>query len=244
MAIYFKTKPGVYLTFYNKEIISLDVDDDVYQILPELLSCALEFALSQSFTESDGAYIPCSDDILPLEFNYNIQRLKDINILDTTYSQEKTTILFNHRNSSDGPADISWRILPQKITRPGLINTLEAFFTLLQVYILLKFRGFKGLISEIKKRGLHCKPHDEKQFQPLIASLNKACNYFPIRTKCLEWSAALALMSLRRNWMCQLQIGVQNHPFSAHAWVSVKDAVLADNPDLPQTLSVILSEPS
>jgi len=40
-----------------------------------------------------------------------------------------------------------------------------------------------------------------------------------------------------------MEIGVQNLPFVAHAWVKANDEVIADTPSLPETLSVILLEP-
>ena len=50
-------------------------------------------------------------------------------------------------------------------------------------------------------------------------------------------------MGLKRKWKCNLEIGVQNLPFAAHAWVKADDKVIADSKNLPETLSVILSEP-
>ena len=118
-----------------------------------------------------------------------------------------------------------------------------AYVLLIKVYFIINIFGFYSLIKAIKRKNIGCVRKDAKEFDILATALNQACFYFPIKTKCLEWSAALTFMGLRRKWKCNLEIGVQNLPFAAHAWVKADDKVIADSHNLPETLSVILSEP-
>jgi len=115
---------------------------------------------------------------------------------------------------------------------------------MVSVYVTAKLWRFRGLVKAIKRRrNTTSSAVDVEKYQRLVAAVNKAAFCFPVRVKCLEWSATLAVMALRRGWRCNLEIGVQNAPFAAHAWVRANDRVLADAQELPATLSVILSEP-
>ena len=77
----------------------------------------------------------------------------------------------------------------------------------------------------------------------LAAIVNKACFVYPARTKCLEWAITFVLLSLKRKWKCNLEIGVQNYPFFAHAWVECDGKVVMDSQDLRKGLGIILNEP-
>jgi len=123
---------------------------------------------------------------------------------------------------------------------------IEAYLILIYVYVTVKFFGIKHLINSIKKSSKRYSFFIEDSpdnFNELVLALNKACFFFPKGVKCLEWSVALVLMGLRRKWRCNIEIGVQNIPFSAHAWVKVGDQIIADSSDLPEKLLIILSEP-
>ena len=67
--------------------------------------------------------------------------------------------------------------------------------------------------------------------------------FFPIKVKCLEWSVVFAILAFEKNWRCNLEVGVQNMPFMAHAWVNANGKVIADDIEIPERLSIILSEP-
>ena len=118
--------------------------------------------------------------------------------------------------------------------------------TLLRVNFYIKIRGFYPTIQLIKR---DCKnpsnyiiPHD-KELKDLANILNKACLFYPTRTKCLEWAITFVLLALKRKWKCNLEIGVQNYPFLAHAWVECGGKVIMDSQDLREELAIILNEP-
>ncbi len=73
-----------------------------------------------------------------------------------------------------------------------------------------------------------------------IGALNRACLFYPKRTKCLEWSAALVYLCQRRGIDVDLVIGVSGGPFSAHAWVEFEGVVVGDDLDRRRQFAVIV----
>lgn len=107
-------------------------------------------------------------------------------------------------------------------------------------------RGFYSTIQLIKR----CRESQSNYIIPPMEDLrklanivNKACLIHPTRTKCLEWAMTFVLLALKRKWKCNLEIGVQNYPFFAHAWVECDGKVVMDSQDLREGLAIILNEP-
>jgi len=73
-----------------------------------------------------------------------------------------------------------------------------------------------------------------------ISALNRACLFYPRRTKCLEWSAALVRLCQQRGVEVDLVIGVSGGPFSAHAWVEHDGVVVGDDLDRRRQFAVIV----
>jgi len=235
------------LTYFNAEIIVLNLQKDQYIILSEYVSKIVDLALNNEFLNEKGTHVLANDkgDCLPKDFDKTIKYLQEIGIISNKQYNYPYTKKLNKGAFSAGAQNIDWRMssseLPDHVT---LLKVFEAYFILIKVYFILNVFGFNALIKTIRHKGsADCNEKDAKEFNLLVTALNKACFYFPIRTKCLEWSAALTLLGLRRKWKCNIEIGVQNLPFAAHAWVNAEGRVIADIQDLPETLSVILSEP-
>lgn len=252
--MFFHTSNFTYLTYFNDEIIVLNLYKNQYIILRKALAKVLYFALKNEFRLLNDNYILStnakSKNLSSTLFNKSIRFLRKLNILDSKDYDYPCSILLKKKKFSSGMENIDWRmsygILNDKVSKKLV---LEAYFTLLKVNVILKIGGFYRLIKKIKKEKLRnikytLQNHDADHFNTLTTALNKACFFYPTKTKCLEWSATLVLMALRRRWKCCLVIGVQNLPFIAHAWVESNDTVIADSRELPQNLSVILSEPS
>lgn len=241
----------IYLGYYNEEIIILDLKADKYYILNEILSTALEASLQNEFIFEQGKYYVIHNDIsrtkiFSIELDKALKRLIQLKIVSPRQflCQNTKKVL---RKSSDGAANIDWRMSYGTLDVPLQKRLIfEAYFILLRVHFMIKTLGFYRLIQIIKnksKKSKHFILKSSEEFEVLVHALNRACFYFPKRTKCLEWSAALVLMALSRGWKCNLEIGVQNLPFSAHAWVALDGKIIADMSDLPEKLLVILSEP-
>lgn len=244
--MYFHANKYVYLTYFNDEIIVLDLRKDQYIILPENFSEIVCLALNNKFNKVQEKYVLADNDqVLPEDFDKAIKCLQEVGILSNKAYDYPYSTQLKKGEFSAGAANIDWRMLGSDLDNKAPKKmVLEAYFSLIKVYFILKVFGFCSLIKAIKRKGKSsCIKKDSKEFNVLVTALNKACFYFPVRTKCLEWSAALAFMGLRRKYKCNIEIGVQNLPFAAHAWVKANDEVIADTADLPKTLSVILSEP-
>ena len=243
--MYFHANEYIYLTYFNDEIICLDLQKDQYILLSEL-SEVIYLALNNEFKRIQEKYVLADNEEnrLPDDFDEAIEYLREIGILSKNDYNFAYIKQLKKGEFSAGAPNIDWRMSnsdrDNKITKKMF---LEAYLSLVQVYFILNICGFFGLIKAIKQKRVDCIKVDTKKFDILVAALNRACFYFPIKTKCLEWSAALTFMGLRRKWKCNMEIGVQNLPFAAHAWVTANEQVIADIQSLPETLSLILSEP-
>lgn len=243
--MYFHTHEYIYLTYFNDEVIALDLKKDQYILLSEF-SDVVYLALNNEFNQIQGKYVLANneDNHLPDDFDDAIEYLREMEILSKNDYSYPYIRPLKKTGFSSGASNIDWRMssndLDKNLTK-GMV--LEAYLLLIKVYFIVKVYGFHGLIKAIKRKHNGAVRVDSREFNVLVAALNKACFYFPVRTKCLEWSATLTLMGLKRKWKCNIEIGVQNLPFAAHAWVKADGKVIADTQNLPETLSVILSEP-
>ncbi len=243
--MYFHPNKYIYLTYFNDEIIALDLQKDQYIFLSQF-SEVIYFALNNEFKYVQDKYVLAgnNDNHMPDDFNNAIKYLREIGVLSKINYDYSSAIQLKKTNFSAGAPNIDWRISIGDLDIKVKISMIfEAYVLLIKVYFIINIFGFYSLIKAIKRKNIGCVRKDAKEFDILATALNQACFYFPIKTKCLEWSAALTFMGLRRKWKCNLEIGVQNLPFAAHAWVKADDKVIADSHNLPETLSVILSEP-
>ena len=147
---------------------------------------------------------------------------------------------------SEGVENVDWRLPLENIHVPFNLEVVRAFLTLLKVNFYIKLRGFYPGIRLIKKarnkKRNYLIPTNE-DLRALADNVNKACFLYPMRTKCLEWAMTFVLLALKRRWKCNLEIGVQNYPFLAHAWVECDGNIVMDSEGLRDDLAIILNEP-
>ena len=117
---------------------------------------------------------------------------------------------------------------------------------LAKIHRILKHKGIKGVLDAIKATtATHKKlrqPTDQ-EINKLAAVVDAASLLYPKKTYCLAWASTFVLLSLKKNWACNLAIGIQTNPFYAHAWAEISGKVIHDDPVIAQVLSVILREP-
>ncbi len=244
--MYFHPLDYVYIAYFNGDAVVLNLKLDQYLILPERLSKHLHTAITKDLQLANGKYNLVNSDLpeLPSDFSDSIEALIDAGILSPQLKKVQSSRPLRRESVPGGASNIDWRLSPADIAEVvGIALIAEAYITLIKVYLIIKLSGFYGLIKAIEKRNITSEIVDIEKYRPLVSAVNKAAFYFPVRVKCLEWSATLALMALRRTWRCNMEIGVQNTPFAAHAWVKASDRVIADTQELIGELSVILSEP-
>lgn len=230
----------VYIAQFRDELILLDTKRDKYTICFQQFSSLLLEIIEEKQIDSQNSFsgAQASQDL------DSIQKLIDDRII------EKKDILYpfyiDRKIASDGASNVDWR-LPLENKKVNLnFSVLTAFLTLIQVHFYIKVNGFYSTIQLIKKsrriQSNYIIPQ-EKDLRNLANIVNKACLLYPTRTKCLEWAMTFVLLALKRKWKCNLEIGVQNYPFFAHAWVECNGKVVMDSQDLREGLAIILNEP-
>jgi hypothetical protein len=222
----------IYVAQFRDEAILLDVNADKYTIYFKEFSALLAKVLEGKPTSFSPQDLP------------QIQRLIDDNILKT--KDFFYPFYIDKKADSSGIANVDWR-LPLGNTKIRLnFHVLKALLTLIRVNFYMKFKGFYEVIRLIKKRrqgGSDYGIPSDAELRGLADIVNKACLLYPTRTKCLEWAITYVLLALSRGWRCNLEIGVQNYPFMAHAWVECDEKVIMDSQDLRKGLAIILNEP-
>lgn len=232
----------IYIAQFQDELILLDTKQDYYTICFKPDSEKL-IALLEGKPAEENHVSSAGSQVSPQDLT-TIQKLID----DTIIVKRDTLYPFHIdlKPNSSGVSNVDWS-LPLENKKVYLnFSVLRAFMTLLQVNFYIKFRGLHATIQLIKKsrknQSNYIIPQDE-ELRDLANIVNKACLIHPTRIKCLEWAMTYVLLALKRKWKCNLEIGVQNYPFLAHAWVECDGKVLMDSQDLREGLAIILNEP-
>ena len=226
---------------FREELILLDTKQDKYMVCSSQFSKSLldlieekPLSLKKNPLDSSSAQFLQNPDL---------HKLIEDHIIEQKYAPYPFFI--DRKFESQGVSNVSWR-LPLKNAKIHFnIKVLRALILLSQVNFYMKVRGFYATIQLIKKS---CVSKDysipqEEELRNLANVVNKACLIYPTRTKCLEWAITYVLLALKKRWRCNLEIGVQNYPFSAHAWVECNGKVVMDSQDLRKGLAIILNEP-
>lgn len=247
-SIFFHLNKQAYVSFYRTEAILLDLKKDKYIVLDSERSKLLEIILDNKFLPVEGGYSSAQAPIVDTStLNQFIHVLRNQQILDRVDHPSPYSVVIDKKKDSIGVSNIDWRLSDDDMGSFGWNKEVfVALWVLIKVHFAAKFRGFYGLIQQIRKqhrhRTIYVSP-DRKDIKSLTEALNIACTLYPTRTKCLEWATAFTLLSLRKGWRCSLVIGVQNNPFMAHAWAEVNDIIVADSQELREHLALILKEP-
>ena len=251
----FHLRDHIYIAQFRDELILLDLKQDTYTICFQSFSDLLIDLLDETKSKSENK--PATKKISPIEVNclsYSLQlksddlafvkQLIDDNIIE----EQNSPFLFHIDRKPDtyGVSNVDWRLPLDNKKVPLNGEVLKAFVTLLKINFYMKVRGFYATIQLIKN---HRKERVDyiipsgKDLRELANIVNKACLLYPTRTKCLEWAMTYVLTALKQGWKCNLEIGVQNYPFMAHAWVECDGKVVMDSQDLREGLAIILNEP-
>ena len=222
----------------------MNTKQDRYTICFQKLSELLMYLLEGKPLASEEKLLSIPDIQCSSQDLSDIQKLIDAKVLEGRVTYYPFCI--DRKIDSDGISNVDWRLpLESKKVSSG-IKLLKAFMTLLNVNFYMKFGGFYSTIQLIKKtrknQTNYSIPHDD-ELEELANLVNKACFLYPTRTKCLEWAITYVLLALKQNWKCNLEIGVQNYPFLAHAWVECDGKVIMDSQALREELAIILNEP-
>lgn len=112
----------------------------------------------------------------------------------------------------------------------SILETVTAFIGLAAFDLLLKFRGFKALISTVKRRQT-AEPltTDREICRRVRAMVDRAQMYYPKKAMCLQHSAVVAWLLRRRGVPAEMVLAACDYLPEAHAWVEVDGEVVNDS---------------
>ena len=250
----FSLTPHAYAARFDDSIIILDSTNDNYLSFIDSAAEYLQFILNSSFARNqDGTFVPSAEAVSDKsdndleELNYWIAHFIENNfICESAYSQRKT--LAPLPLQPGGLIDYQWDHKPswKPFAQTSKMQIIYAFFELARVHRLLKRNGIQGILDVIRNaRAKHTdlRQPTEREIEQLSAAIDAASLLYPKKTFCLAWAATFVLLAFKKNWSCNLAIGIQTNPFYAHAWAQVAGSVIHDDPVIAKVLSIILQEP-
>jgi transglutaminase superfamily protein/coenzyme PQQ synthesis protein D (PqqD) len=114
--------------------------------------------------------------------------------------------------------------------RPLKRETLTAFIALLAFDLLLKFRGFGSLISQVEHWPIaEPRTTNLETCRRIRAMVDRAQMYYPKKAMCLQHSAVVTCLLRRRGVPAEMILAAQHFPAKAHAWVEVAGTVVNEN---------------
>jgi hypothetical protein len=106
---------------------------------------------------------------------------------------------------------------------------VEGWLLLFYFDCLMHFGGFHKLYTAVRNQGVVAVPTRTESTHLCHAADLLSVFYFK-RVKCLQRSAATAVLLRRHGWRAELVIGVKLVPFQSHAWVEIDHSVVNDKP--------------
>lgn len=241
----FQIKSYIRFSFYNNQLIVLNLKKDNFLFFNELESLNIKNTL-MDFLKKDGNILK---ELNKKNNSENIiNKLISLDLVEvcenSTENFSKNLYNLNSAPSSGAP-NLDWKIQEfDTKNKPSIFEIFYCYLALMNVYITMSLFGFYEIIKKLKNKKIKDNNLINKEkIQKIVTALNKAAFFFPIRVKCLEWSITLCIILIKKGVKANLQIGVQNFPFASHAWVKLEDEIIADDNNLSKNLSIILSEP-
>lgn len=117
---------------------------------------------------------------------------------------------------------------PRQVARPSVVGCCVF---LLGLSVALRTAGFNRTLHWLKCRTAHValtRHHSADAVQSAEHAVALAAALYPGRALCLEQSLALYYYLRRAGVDARLRLGVQPHPFRAHAWIEYRDQPIND----------------
>ncbi len=241
---YISLSAHIYAARFGNSIIILDSTNDDYISLIDdsahYLSKIIEGEIS--YNQEKKEYECINENIQ--ELNSWIEQFLELNIIQQSNSPDKK--IAGAPLKPGGLHDYQWDTKPswKPFKQAKKYPIFKTFVQLAKVHRLLKRHGIKGVLDAINttpKTDLII-PMDI-QIQELANLVDAASMIYPKKTYCLAWAATFVMLARKNKWDSQLVIGVQAHPFYAHAWAQIDGKVIHDDPVIAKVLSFILQTP-
>jgi hypothetical protein len=120
------------------------------------------------------------------------------------------------------------------VTRRSLVppSALWCGVLIAALKLALRVSGFAPTMRWIRSRtDTRGRDADPAAIQAIAYQVALAAALYPGRARCLEQSLTLFYLLRRRGIDVQFRLGVQPHPFSAHAWVEHAGVPVNDVPE-------------
>jgi hypothetical protein len=231
----------IHAVSYNNQVIILDMKSDKYYFLqpdtiPDIMLC-----LATEFSSLQELY----DGKLPSKTSQNIKLLSKLGIIKPQKIKPSSLKPFlNEIKFSKGSTNLNWYMennINESQTTTNKLLIIKSIYYFAYLSFKIKFFSLYDAIRYVsnydaKRKGCH--PHS---IENIIKAINTALLIFPLKSKCLLWSMVTTIMLRLHNIKAHFNIGVQNMPFMAHAWVEVDGKIIADSYDIPAAMAVIFN---
>lgn len=122
--------------------------------------------------------------------------------------------------------------------RTRILLIFAAYRELLAIEFLLWRGGFAAIHRTIAEFPERASVQDHEP-ETICRALDIACVFYFKEVLCLQRSAAAVRLLRKRGIAAELVTGVQQWPFSAHAWAEVARRVVNDKPHVTAAFAVI-----
>lgn len=241
---YFSLSPHIHAARFGNSIIILDsANDDYISLIDDSAHYLIQIVENKfAFDEEKKEYLFEGQDTQQL--NEWINQLLALNIIQKSNTPGKA--IASAPLKPGGLHDYQWDTKPswKPLKQANKFHAFKTFVQLAKVHRSLKRQGIKGvlgMIDALPKKNLIIPT--QTQIQELANLVDAASMLYPKKTYCLAWAATFVILARKKNWDSQLVIGVQAHPFYAHAWAQIEGKVIHDDPRIAQVLSLILQTP-
>lgn len=116
---------------------------------------------------------------------------------------------------------------------------LSAFLKLVDFDLYLARGKFGALYDKVRHSPLAASTPNPDALEQICSAVDMACIWYWKEVLCLQRSAATACLLKKYGVPAQMVIGVQQIPFTAHAWVEVDGRVVNDKPYTPEMYAVL-----
>ena len=118
-------------------------------------------------------------------------------------------------------------------------RVLESWLLFIYFDCVMRFRGFSRVHAVVRKQRFRPGTRRRPEAADLSHAVDLACVFYFKRVRCLQRSAALAVLLRRHGWYAEMVIGAQLCPPLFHAWVETAGRVVNDKSHVTQMFQVL-----
>jgi hypothetical protein len=111
---------------------------------------------------------------------------------------------------------------------------VECYLLLIRMSVLLRRGDMEALHASVRSQRVLKSTIDREDAVELCRAMDVASVFFPTTVRCLQRSAATAILLRRHGIQSEMVIGIQLMPLKSHAWVEVGGRVVNDKPHIQE----------